>query len=133
MIDPEVMQATRDFHHEIIIVLAQVAKDIMDDTKHLNPTETMLNTNTVFGNGGINQPFCGRQVMSFGFLGRLKGLNVSGFIALKAGIFPQLAAGREDPLLVIGQLLVMTLALHRWAETLNLASTFVTRTLFLRV
>ena len=37
MIDPEVMQATRDFHDEIIIVLAQVAKDIMDDTKHLNP------------------------------------------------------------------------------------------------
>jgi hypothetical protein len=77
MIDPEVMQATSDFHHEIIKVLAQVAKDIMDDTKHLNPTETMLNTNTFFGKGGIDQPFCGRQVTSFGLFG-LKGLNIGG-------------------------------------------------------
>jgi hypothetical protein len=120
------VQTARDLHDQVIETQAQIAEGIGYKMKDLDPAQRVLNPKPALRNEGVEAFVRRRQCATFWLFLRLKGHDVSRLIALKAGVFPQLAAGREDKLLGIRQRFIMLFAGHGGAEHLDFAGPLVT-------
>ena len=121
------MQTTGCFHDHIIKTSTDVAKDITHAVVDLDPTDAMLNAYALAGNDRIVVGLllhC--QFTAFGLLLGLKGLDLTRFVALKTGVFTELAAGWKAQALFIGQLRIVLLACPGRTENLDLTRAFVT-------
>ena len=126
MVKAQVMQTTGCFHDHIIKTSTDVAKDITHAVVDLDPTDAMLNAYALAGNDCIVGLLLHRQFTAFGLLLGLKGLDLIRFVALKTGVFPELAAGWKAQALFIGQLRIVLLACPGRTENLDLTRAFVT-------
>ena len=121
----QVVQATCYDHDAVDKVGFPIAVDVTHDAVDLGSTNAVFDTDVFSSNSLVLFFLSGRKFATPGFLLGLLRDGIFRFVALIAGIFPDLTAGGETPVFFVSQLLVVLLAWHGFAEHLDLLGTLV--------
>ncbi len=89
-VTPEIVQSAGGFDEGVLKARLEVAINVTDATEDLDSSDTVLDAHPYLGDTPIGLLLFGAEFAPLGFLLCLQGRDPCGFIALKAGILPEL-------------------------------------------
>ena len=87
---PEIVQSAGGFDEGVLKARLEVAINVTDATEDLDSGDTVLDAHPYLGDTPIGLLLFGAEFAPLGFLLCLQGRDPCGFIALKAGVLPEL-------------------------------------------
>lgn len=117
----KVVQPTGDFHHQVVIPILRIPKQILNNATPFDSIDDMFNDDTDSRNQPILFFLLWRQFFSLRFLLRLKRRDPLRFIPLKSCVFVQGDVFGKCGMFFINDLFVMTFTLVGLAQVMDLS------------